>query len=524
MFKNVNKPVTFLAISLLCLVSGIIIAFPNASAKAMADFYAFTSTDFAWLFMGLAMALTGFALFICFSKYGDIKLGGPGAKPHYSNFTWFSMNVCACLAVGVLTFGMVEWSNYITQTPFGIEPGSTTAYEMATAYGFFHWGPVAWSFYIIPAAAVGYMYWNKKAPSLAPSDLCSGVLTSDRNKHKGFRLFIDGVVAFCFVGSVASTIGLGVPIIGELMQSVFGVPNGFTTQLCVLLAFGVFFLAAASKRIAKGMAFISDNNVRLAGIFFLFVFLCSDKSFLLNNFFMGVGLDLQNFFRMGFYTDSIAQTGFIQSWTVFYWGWYLSVAFSCGVWIARTSYGRTLKQIIGVTMGLTAFASWITYGVLGSYGMSLELDGILNTSSVIGEVGMAGAITAILETLPIPKVVCFVFIMLIFFNLATTVTAHATNTAILTSKDMSGDSEPTSTIKVIWGLLFLLIPVGVLILEHNVPGLNILNTLQSLTVAFGIPIIALCAFMGYSAFKVFKQDVTNGNIPVEPEKLYKWQH
>ncbi len=525
MWKKANKPVTIIGIGLVLLFTIVIIAWPQQTADFANAFFAYMTRDLAWLFMGLAAISTVFGIVVAFSKYGDIKLGGADAKPTYSTFSWNSMIITSCLAIGILTLGTVEWASYVHAAPFGVEPGSVRAYELASAYGFFHWGPIAWTLYLIPAFAIGYMYWNKKSPSLCMSDLCSGTLTKDRNKHKVIRWVIDGVIAFCFVGSMASTVGLGTPVIAELLSRIFNIPNSFGLQLGITAAFGVFFLASLSSAISKGISFISTNNVKLCAIFFLYVFICSpDKSFILNNITMAVGTNLSETVSMMFFTDAIGDTGFAQNWTVFYWSWYIGLAISCGTWIARISYGRTLRDIITTCCIWTALASWVTYGIMGNYAMSLELGGIFNLSSQINDISTPQAVVDVLSHLPLNVMVFIVFIILLFFNLATTCAAHSTSVAIMASKDMSGAEEPAPAWKLIWGLLFLAIPIAIMVLENSVPGLNLLKTLQSITLVFGIPIIFVVLLLAYSAYKVFKKDIENGDIPVEKSKLYKWKH
>lgn len=523
MFEKVNKPVALLGIVLLILSSALIIIMPEKSAEVISEMFDFITGELAWFFMALGLVCGIFGVYVAFSKYGDIRIGGANAKPHYSRFKWVSMIICSALAVGILIFGTVEWMYYVHGTPFGLEPQSVRAYEFASAYGLFHWGPLAWAFYLIPAFAVAYMYWNKKADALLISDFCDGVL-GDKSKNKFFRLLIDGTIAFCFVGGMASTVGLGTPVIAELFASLMGIDNSFVLQLLVLAAFGTLLLLAASKTIAKGMGAISSFNVKLGIALFVYVFLVGPKSFILNNYVMSLGTNIDSFFRMATFTDAIGKTGFVQSWTIFYWAWYVELAISVGIWIARISYGRTLREIIITTCVLTPLASQITYGILGNYGMNLELTGQLELSSRIGELGNNGATLAILKTLPLSGVVIVVFLILLFFNLATTVTAHATSVSILTSKGLRGNDEPNASYKTMWGLLFLLIPLAVLILEKNVPGLNILKTLQSLTVVFAIPVFIIAAVLSVSAYKVFKKDISEGNIPVDDDRLHKWGH
>lgn len=413
------------------------------------------TTDFAWAFLLIGFGCTIFVIFIIISKYGNIRLGGEDAKPHYKGFTWISMIITSALAAGILIFGIVEWMFYVESTPFGIEPRSVEAYEMASAYGMFHWGFSASAFYLPASLAIGYMLWNRKGKSMKISEACSEVLGKEKTKNSLFKLIIDGVVTFCFVGGLLITVGLGTSVIGELIGDLFNVDNTLTLRITIIFAFCAFFIAATSKSIAKGMAKISNFNIYLALAFFLFVFIVGPKSFILNNVVMAVGTNITNFVKMSFYTDAVAQTGFIQNWTIFYWAWYLSLSISIGLWVARISYGRTFRQIAII-----------------------------------------------------------VFIVLVFFNLATSATSVSTMVAMITSKNLQVNEEPNKWFKVLWGCIFMVLPVTILYLENAVEELNILGIMQSMTSLFGVPLFFVNVFLIWSAVKAIRSDYKNNKLKI----------
>lgn len=272
------------------------------------------------------------------------------------------------------------------------------------------------------------------------------------------------------------------------------------------------------------MAVISDFNVKLAIAFLLFMLITGPTFFILNNFVMAIGTNIQDFWRMSFYTDSIAQTGFIQGWTVFYWSWYVGLTLLTGVWNARVSYGRSFREIAIVNGFWAPLACWVSFGILGNYGMGLELNKGIMLSETLSTSGQNGAILEMLRTLPLPTVSIIVFVVLIFFNLATTVTASGTSLAMLTSQGLKEEEEPNKWYKVFWSFLFLVIPVSILILEKNVPGLNVLNTIKSMTTVVAMPVIPVLVVLLWSFFKVLRKDIRNGDIlkAVPQNKHRKW--
>lgn len=524
MFKNANKPLIIVTLIILALVVAPIIVVPNAVVSIIGTLFNFITTDLAWLFLLVGAGMTTGAVILLTTKYGDIRLGGKDAKPHYKTFTWVSMNLCSALAAGILIFGMCEWMYYVNGTPFGIEPGSIQAYEYASSYGMFHWGFSAWAFYLIPGICIGYLYWNKKIGTLRVSVLCGNIIGGEKFWQKALRWFIDAVLVFCYFMALMTTIGIGTPVIGELASNLLGIPNTFATKIGVIVIFSLFFTLATSKTIAKGMGRISNFNVWLSLAFFIYVLFAGDTTFILNNITMSIGTNIREFVRMSFNSDAIAQTGFVQGWTVFYWAWYVALTFMCGIWIARTSYGRTLREVAICNCVWAVLACWITFGILGNYGMGQELFHGVNLSGAIGELGNNGVTLKVLQTLPLAKLCIFVFMILIFFNLATTATANGTALSMYTSIDLKADEEPHPWYKTFWCILFLVIPVGVLILEYTVEGLSVLKTIQSMITISSLPVFVALICLFWSFGKTIKKDIADGTIleSIDDNKHHKW--
>ncbi|MDL2226200.1 BCCT family transporter [Deltaproteobacteria bacterium OttesenSCG-928-M10] len=521
MFNQVNKPVTFITLALL-LAAVLPLMFMSAQISATISWlFGILTSDYAWFFLLFGIMSFVSALIFAFTRYGDIRIGGPDAQPHYSRFSWISMNLCACLASGILVFGTVEWMYYVTGTPHEIEPYSTRAYEYAAAYGLFHWGFSAWAIYLPPSIAIAYMYWNRKAASLRVSDSCTGLLGEDPNQNKGLKIIIDGLVTFFFIASLMTTIGLGSPLIAELASSMLGIENTFTIKLTVIFLFCLAFILAASKTISKGMAVISRFNVWLGLGLFAYIFIVGPKAFILNTAVQAVGLNIQEFVTFNTYTDFAANTGFVQGWTIFYWAWYVSLAIVTALWVARVSYGRTFREVTFALVVASPLACWLSFSILGNYGMYQELSGVIKLSEVISQGNNAGTL-AMLKTLPLSGLVIVVFIVLLFFNLATTCTANSTIVAMLTSQGVKEDEEPNTWYKVFWGVIFLLLPVGILILERQVPGVKILGTLQSVTGVISIPMFFILMMLYYSVYKSVKQDIDNGTVSIDPKRRYRW--
>lgn len=525
MFQKANKVLITIALLVLTAIIIPIIFIPETVVGIIGSLYNFITLDLAWLFLLIGVGFTICTIILLTTKYGDIKLGGRDAKPHYKTFTWISMNLCSALAAGILIFGMCEWAYYVHQTPFGIEAGSVEAYEYASAYGMYHWGFAAWAFYLIPGIAIGYLYWNKKIGDLRVSVLCENILSGNQFWKKCLKILIDSIIVLGYFMAIMTTVGIGTPVLGELASDLIGISNDFNLKIGVILVFCLFFTLSTSKTIAKGMGLISDFNVKLAILFFIFVLIVGDTAFILNNLVMSIGLNIREFVRMSFNTDAIGQTGFVQGWTIFYWAWYVALTFICGIWIARTSYGRSFREIAIANCIYAPLACWITFGILGNYGMAQELFHNVEISSVIGNIGNNGVTLLILNTMPLSKLCVFIFLILIFFNLATTCTANATSLSMYTSIGLNSDEEPNTLYKTFWSFLFLIIPVGILFLEKNIEGLNVLSTVQSMITVSSLPMFIALVVLFISFHKALKEDINSGEIlnSVDENKINNWK-
>ncbi len=525
MFQHANKALIISAFFILSAVILPIVLAPQAVINFISSIYQFITTDLAWFFLLMGVFVIAVAVLLIFSKYGDIRLGGKDATPHYPTFTWISMNLCSALAAGILIFGMCEWMYYINTTPFGIEPGSSEAYEYAISYGMFHWGFSAWGFYLLPGIALGYLYWNKKSSDLRVSTLCRNVIGGNGTFYRGLRFTIDSIIVFGYFMAIMTTVGIGVPVIAKLSSHLIGIEDSFAFKIGVICIFGIFFILSTSKTIARGMGLISILNVRLSLLFFAFVLFAGDTTFILNNLTMSIGTTISEFMRMSFNSDPVRQTGFIQGWTIFYWAWYVALTFICGIWIARTSYGRTFREIAIANCVWGSAACWISFGILGSYGMSQELHHGVELSSQINALGSSGVTLKVLETLPLASVCIAIFVILIFFNLATTATANGTSLSIYTSIGLRSDEEPSAQYKVFWSLLFLVVPLGILFLENSIEGLNVLATIQSMITISSLPVLFALSILFISFVKALKEDQATGELfnAIDSNKIHKWE-
>ena len=260
-------------------------------------------------------------------------------------------------------------------------------------YGLFHWGFTAWAVYCIPTLPLAYMLWNKKRAVLRLSAACAPVIGA--KAAAGWQgTVIDVLFMFGLIGGIGTSMGLGTPMLSAGIAELFGVERSFTLDVIVVLVWGCIFGASVYSGLEKGIKVLSDVNLWLILIILGFTFLFGPTVFMLSTFTNSMGLLASNFVQMSFWTDPIAQGGFPQGWTIFYWAWWIAYAPFMGLFVARISYGRTIRQLIVAEVLGGSFGCWLFFGVLGNTGMYFDLNGIVPLSEILNNQDGAAAVVA----------------------------------------------------------------------------------------------------------------------------------
>ena len=347
--------------------------------------------------------------------------GGEDAKPEYSKFSWIAMMFTTSCSAGLIVFGFIETTIYSsTAVPFHAEPFSIEAYEYAAMYTHYHWGLNAWSLYVPASVAVGYMLYNRRQSQISMSSACSPVLKSGCNRLSGCLIDVFGT--FGAIAAPVTSMGLGMPLLTLLLQGIFGIPDEYVKplQIIILAIWVAMFGTSVYLGLQKGIKNLSNINVYLAFAFMLFVGVLAGVFNVLRAEVNALGLYIQNFVHLITYTDPYGDGQFVRTWTVWYWAWLIVYMPLMGVFNARVSKGRTLREIALGQMVWCSLGCWVAMSTLGNYAIKIQTGGIADIASVLQSSGQPAAILAILETMPCPKlmmvivaILCFVFLSLI---------------------------------------------------------------------------------------------------------------
>lgn len=448
-----------------------------------------------WAFQFLTFGLFVLLMYLVFSKYGKVRLGEE--PPEFSTFSWGAMLFCAGMGTSIMFWSMMEPMYYYMGPPFGYEPNSSQAAEWAVTYGLFHWGISAWSLYALPTVTIAYSFFVKKNHSLKISSACRGIL----GKHADGWLgkIIDILVIWSLVGGLGTSLGLGVPMVSAVIGEIFGVAQSLTLSIIIIAVWVVIYSASAYVGLYKGIRKLSDWNVYLALGLAVFVLLAGPTLFILSNFTNSFGLMLQNFAFMSFSTDPINQGGFPQSWTVFYWAWFAATAPFIGLFVARISRGRTIRELITHILLWGSVGSWLYFGIFGGYSLNLQLSGALDVLGVMSESGDPAAIVEILKSLPLSFLVLPFFAVLGFIFLATSLDSATYILASITTKELSAGQEPARWNRMLWGMVLAALAISLLLIGG-------LNVIQTSSVIVSVPVILLYGLLTASLLKWLKED------------------
>jgi BCCT family betaine/carnitine transporter len=407
------------------------------------------------------------------------------------------MLFCGGIGAGLMYWCVVEWTFYYTAPPFGAAPRSAEAAEWASTYGMFHWGITAWAIYCLPTLAIAYPYYTRRIPWLRFSNSCNRYL---RGRELGVTgRFIDFWLIVAVVAGAGSSLAFCTPMIAACIAWLFGLEYGFWLDLLVIGLSVAIFATSVWLGLKRGMKNLSDLTLALSLVFLLFVLIAGPTLFLVRSSFNSVGILLQNFVRMNFWTDPYVRSGFVESWTIFYWAWWLSYAPFIGLFVTRISRGRTLREVIAGMLVFGSLGCWLFYMVVGNFALHLELEGQVAVTEIVTQDGIPRAIVAVLEQLPLAGLAIAVFTLVSLAFTATTYDAAAQTLATSLTLRLPDGADPARWLRLFWALAIGILPATLI----YVGGLR---TVQTMILASSVPILAICVVATVALLKDLRAD------------------
>ncbi|MED1738087.1 BCCT family transporter [Bacillus swezeyi] len=495
--SKVEKSILFPSLILVVAVTVLLVIFRESAGPVLEGMLTGITNRLDWAFEFLTIGLFMILLWLMLGRYGRVKLGGANDRPEFSKFSWGGMLFTASMGTSIMFWSIVEPLYYYTSPPFGLKAESNGAAEYAVSYGLFHWGISAWALYALPAVVMAYSFYVLKNPSLKISSACRGVLGKHADGFAGKA--IDVLVIWSMIGGLATSLGLGVPMISAVIGSLFGVEPSLGLNIAIIIIWTFIFSFSAYFGLYKGIRRLSDWNVYMALGLALFVIIAGPTLFILSYFTNSLGVMLDDFMKMSLYTDPISKSGFPQAWTVFYWAWFAATAPFIGIFIARISKGRTIRELVFHVLLWGTVGSWLYFAVFGGYGMSLQLTGKLNLTDIQAQSGDPSVIVAVLHSLPLPVIVSTFFIILGFIFLATSLDSASYVIASVATKELGPNTEPARWHRLMWGIVLSALAISLTMTGG-------LNVVQTSSVLVSVPVLFMYVLMAVSLVKWLKHN------------------
>ena len=468
-----------------------------------------------WYYVSAVAAMLFVCLYLMCSRFGNVRLGDDDSRPEFSNFSWFAMLFSAGVGIGLLFFGIAEPMFYFDNTaswgypnnPFADQAGAAAMNETRAVFAmrvtYFHWGFHGWAVYVVVGLCLAYFGFRKKLPLTLRSALYPVI---------GDRIYgpvghaVDLLAVFGTVFGVATSLGLGVSQMAAGLHHLFGIDAGTLTQVILIAAISVVATLSAVSGVGKGIRIISEWNIWLSVVLLAFFLFGGPTKWLLGFFVTTAGDYLWNVIPMGFQTFNAEGAAAWQGgWTIFYWGWWISWAPFVGMFIARISRGRTIREFMVGVMFVPTTIAFFWLCIFGGNAIHAELQ-------AAGGVGTAGIAQLVRDwNLPaalygtVDLVTGFSWLNWAMAALATLllatwfITSSDSGTLVITTMLSMGDDNPPQRFRIVWGLGEGLV-AAVLLFAGG------LKALQTASIAAALPVSVIMLLMAYGIVKSLHED------------------
>lgn len=490
-----DKPISVICIAIVVIFVIFMCAMPNATINVVNRIFDVTTAIFGvpilwFVFIGLFLSL-----YIAMSKHGNVKLGN--GAPEYSMFSYIAMMMCAALAATAVYYSFVEWSFYLMDPAFGIEPYTDEAAELAMPYAFFHWGFSVQVIFVLTAVSLAYAYHVRKVPVLRVSAVCEEMLGNFKYKRAVGRL-VDALTILSIVGGLGVSLGVGVPLISAGIAKIFGIEATFTVNVIVLLVVFVVFATTSFIGIGKGMKRLSDWTMYIAIFLIAFIFITGPTEFIIKNTTQSVGTMLTNYVDMSLFTDPIRDSGFPELNTIFLFTLALNYAALMGIFITKISKGRTIRELILTCLGGISVGTWIMFGVNGGLGLHSELNGVYELSKA--ESTQAG-LFEVFGSLPGGELLLpIIFTIVTLGFLATSMDSASFALAASATKKLDANGNPNPKFRLIWCVVLAMVPLSIMF--AGAP----FTAIKTICIVLSVPFLFVIIGMLIGLFRWFKED------------------
>ncbi len=434
-----------------------------------------------------------FAIYITFSKYGKIRLGE--SKPEYSMSSYIFMMLLASLASAALYWSFTEWAFYYKAPGLGIKPLSTNALESSLSFQFFHWGITNQAMYTVMGVAIGYGVYVRKCKSFQTSAICCSMMGEGTRGKSFLGKCIDFCVIFGILGGLSSSLGLVVPLAQGGLYQLFGIESTNFVKIGIIVVIALVYTFTSYLGTHKGMRVISNGTAYICIAFLLYVLAFGPTSFILKNVVNTLGIMVDKMVRMSLNTDPIRNTGFPENWTIYFQAFYLNYLAMMGIFVAKVSKGRTIREVgIATMLGISA-GSWFLFGINGSFSISSHLTGKVDVLGLIESGKGDGVIYEILKVLPLGATLLPALMLILVVGF---VASSMDSASLALAETVTKVGEPRLSMRLFWCILLAIIPMSIILTDSG------FDAIKQIAILISIPFVLITIYMEFGLYRWLK--------------------
>jgi len=473
--------------------SGLIILFVVLTLVFQAnvdDFFstlqAFIGKYAGWFFVWTMNIILVFVISLLLGRFSGIRLGGAEAVPEFSTLSWFAMLFSAGMGIGLLFYGVAEPMFHFVASPL-VEPGTAEAARVGMDLTFLHWGFHPWAVYTIVALSLAFFSFNKGLP-LSIRSVFYPLIGESIYGPIGNIIDIMATVATLF--GVATSLGLGVQQVNAGLNHLFGIPQSTLVQVVLICGITAIATWSVVRGIDGGIKLLSQINIYIAAGLMLFVLLLGPTLFIMKALMENIGFYVQNLPQLATWNETYEATDWQLSWTIFYWGWWISWSPFVGMFIARVSYGRTVGEFIKGVLLVPTFVTFVWITVFGNSAINIEMFGAGDIAKAVQE-NVPVALFKLLEHFPLQSVTSLIAVIVVitFF-----VTSSDSGSLVIDIITAGGNPEPPVIQRIFWAVLEGVV-AAVLLFGGG------LVALQTAAITTGLPFSIILLGMCYALHK-----------------------
>ena len=490
--KKIDWAITLVPLGCILALSVLFIAFPAQSNEVLGGIRFLLGDTFGVYYLVIGLGVFLASMFAAFSKYGNIVLGDPGGKPKYSFFTWGSMMFTAGLAADILFYSFSEWILYAVDPHIA---GLGSIQDWASVFPLFHWSLIPWGFYLMLAAAFGFMLHVRKRERQRYSEACRPILGKHTDGLPG-RL-IDLLAVFALLAGTATTFSLATPLMAGIIEELFHIPldRNAVTVLILLVTCAVYTYSLLHG--FRGIILLAKSCIYLFfGLLAYVLLLGGEARYVIETGLEALGRMVQNFFQLATFTDPQRTSSFPQNWTIFYWSYWMVWCVAAPFFIGGISKGRTVRQTILGGYGFGVGSTVVSFIVLGNYSLGKQASGAADFIAQYNETGdLYSLIISMIRTLPFAQLVLVLVLITMVAFYATSFDSIALIASCYSYRRLNQEDDPHWGVKLMWCLLLIALPIALLFSESS------MGNLQSVSIIAAFPIGAVIALITASFFK-----------------------